>query len=233
MLDERAPEFEDATTSTDGTKIILTYDEVLDSENEPAAGNFEIRVQDEPRDVSTVTVSGKTVELGLGTAITIGQDVRVSYSDPTYGVDDTNAIQDRAGNDASDLFQRDVTNASTVADTRAPRFDRAAMSSNGGTLTLTYDEVLDEVNRPTTGNFRGDGGRAVRLMSLRWMSTAGQVTVDLVSAVSAGQDVKVTYTDPSTANDANAIQDPAGNDAVDSYQPVGRQYLHGARRTGT
>ena len=105
VLDERAPQFEDATTTSDGTKIILTYDEVLDSENEPAAGNFEIRVQDEPRDVSTVTVSGKTVELGLGTAITIGQDVRVSYSDPTYGVDDTNAIQDRAGNDASDLFQ--------------------------------------------------------------------------------------------------------------------------------
>ena len=213
VLDERAPEFEDATTSTDGTKIILTYDEVLDSENEPAAGNFEIRVQDEPRDVSTVTVSGKTVELGLGTAITIGQDVRVSYSDPTYGVDDTNAIQDRAGNDATDLFQRDVTNASTVADTRAPRFDRAAMSSNGGTLTLTYDEVLDEVNRPLTSAFGVTvAGQAADVSSVDVIGRA--VLVNLVSAVTAGQDVRVTYTDPSTDNDANAIQDPAGNDAV-------------------
>ena len=213
VLDEQAPQFEDATTTSDGTKIILTYDEVLDSENEPAAGNFEIRVQDEPRDVSTVTVSGKTVELGLGTAITTGQDVRVSYSDPTYGVDDTNAIQDRAGNDATDLFQRDVTNASTVADTRAPRFVRAAMSSNGGTLTLTYDEVLDEVNRPSTSAFGVTvAGQAADVSSVNVSGRA--VLVNLVSAVTAGQDVKVTYTDPSTANDANAIQDPAGNDAA-------------------
>ena len=77
----------------------------------------------------------------------------MSYNDPTYDVDDTNAIQDRAGNDATDLFQREVTNASTVADTRAPRFVRAAMSSDGSTLTLTYDEVLDDVNRPSTSDF--------------------------------------------------------------------------------
>ena len=213
VLDERAPQFEDATTTSDGTKIILTYDEVLDSENEPAAGNFEIRVQDEPREVSTVTVSGKTVELGLGTAITIGQDVRVSYSDPTYGVDDTNAIQDRAGNDASDLFQRNVTNASTVADTRAPRFVRAAMSSNGAKITLTYDEVLDDTNRPSTGDFAVTvAGQAADVSSVNVSGRA--VLVGLDSAVTAGQDVKVTYTDPSTDNDANAIQDPAGNDAV-------------------
>ena len=100
-----------------------------------------------------MTVSGKTVELGLGTAITTGQVVLVSYTDPTHGVDDTNAIQDRAGNDAIDVYRHDVTNASTVADTRAPRFVRAAMSSDGGTLTLTYDEVLHDTNRPSTGDF--------------------------------------------------------------------------------
>ena len=213
VLDGQAPQFVSATTSADGTKVILTYDEVLDGENEPAAGNFEIRVQGEPRDVSTVSVSGKTVELGLGTAITTGQDVTVSYSDPTIGVDDTNAIQDRAGNDAVDLFQRDVTNASTVADTRAPRFVRAAMTSDGGTLTLTYDEVLDDVNRPSTSDFAVTvAGQAADVSSVDVSGRA--VLVDLVSAVTAGQDVKATYTDPSGDNDTNAIQDPAGNDAA-------------------
>ena len=229
VLDERAPEFEDATTSTDGTEVTLTYDEVLDSEHEPAVGNFEIRVQGEPRDVSTVSVIGKTVELGLGSAVTTGQVVLVSYTDPTHGVDDTNAIQDRAGNDAVDVYQRDVTNASTVADTREPRFVRAAMSSDGYTLTLTYDEVLDATNQPSTGDFAVTvAGSAADVSSVNVDGRA--VLVGLVSAVTAGQDVKVTYTDPSTDNDANAIQDPAGNDAVDAYQPVGRQYLHGARR---
>ena len=114
VLDEQAPQFVSATTSTDGTKIILTYDEVLDSENEPATGNFGVTVHEEPRNVSTVTVSRKTVALGLGSAINTGQPVRVAYTDPTNGVDDTNAIQDRAGNDAADLFSTQVTNASTV-----------------------------------------------------------------------------------------------------------------------
>ena len=213
VLDERAPEFEDATTSTDGTKVTLTYDEVLDSEHEPAAGNFEIRVQGEPRDVSTASVIGKTVELGLGSAVTTGQVVLVSYTDPTHGVDDTNAIQDRAGNDAVDVYQRDVTNASTVADTREPRFVRAAMSSDGYTLTLTYDEVLDATNQPSTGDFAVTvAGSAADVSSVNVDGRA--VLVGLDSAVTAGQDVKVTYTDPSTDNDANAIQDPAGNDAA-------------------
>ena len=213
VLDEQAPRFVSATTSTDGTKVILTYDEVLDGENEPATGNFEVTVHEEPRDVSTVSVSGKTVELGLGSAITTGQPVRVAYTDPTLGVDDTNAIQDRAGNDAADLFQRDVTNASTVADTRAPRFVRAAMSSDGITLTLTYDEVLDDTNRPSTSDFAVTvAGQAADVSSVDVSGRAA--LVDLVSAVTAGQDVRVTYTDPSTDNDDNAIQDPVGNDAV-------------------
>ncbi len=213
VLDEQAPQFVSATTSTDGTKVILTYDEVLDGENEPATGNFEVTVHEEPRDVSTVSVSGKTVELELGSAITTGQPVRVAYTDPTLGVDDTNAIQDRAGNDAADLYSSQVTNASTVADTRAPRFVRAAMSSDGGTLTLTYDEVLDGTNRPSTGEFAVTvAGSAADVSSVDVSGRA--VSVDLDTAVTAGQDVRVSYTDPSTDNDDNAIQDPAGNDAA-------------------
>ena len=213
VLDEVAPVFQSATTSGDGAKIILTYDEILDSENEPVTANFEIMVQGERRDVSTVTVSGRTVELGLGTAVTTGQAVTVSYTDPTWGIDDANAIQDRAGNDAADLYQREVTNAATVADTTAPTFMRAVLSSDGGTITLTYDEVLDNVNRPSTSNFAVTvAGQAAGLSSV---SVSGRaVSVDLTSAVTAGQDVKVTYTDPSANNDANAIQDPAGNDAA-------------------
>ena len=214
VLDEVAPQFQDAATSSDGAMIILTYNEVLDSENEPATANFEIMVQGERRDVSTVTVSGKTVELGLGSAVTTGQVVTVTYTDPTAGVDDTNAIQDRAGNDAADLIKRQVTNASTVADTTAPRFVRAVISSDGGTITLTYDEVLDDVNRPETTDFTVTvAGQSAGLSSVDVSGRA--VLLRLDSAVTAGQDVKVSYTDPTTdVDDANAIQDPAGNDAA-------------------
>ena len=213
VLDATAPRFVSATTSTDGARITLTYDEILDSANPPVAGNFQVTVHDEPRDISSVSVGGKTVVLGLGAAITTSQPVLVAYTDPTSGVDDTNAIQDRAGNDAADLSLTAVTNASTVADSTAPSFVRAAMSSDGATLTLTYDEVLDHANRASTS----DVAVTVAGQSVTVSSVAGSgrdVELQLASTVTAGQDVRVTYTDPTANDDANAIQDPAGNDAA-------------------
>ena len=213
VLDELAPLFESATTSSDGAKIILTYDEILDSANKPATANFDITVEGEERGASTVTVIGKTVELGLGSAVTTGQVVTVAYTDPTDGVDDTNAIQDRAGNDAATLTAQDVSNDSGTADGTAPKFVRAVLASDGWTLTLTYDEVLDDQNEPATTDFAvtvdGDS-EAISTVDVR----DREVLLFLVGRVPSLKDVKLTYTDPSASNDANAIQDPAGNDAV-------------------
>ena len=213
VLDELAPLFESATTSSDGAKIILTYDEILDSANKPATANFDITVEGEDQGASTVTVIGKTVELGLGSAVTTGQVVTVAYTDPTDGVDDTNAIQDRAGNDAATLTAQDVSNDSGTADGTAPKFVRAVLASDGWTITLTYDEVLDDQNEPATTDFAvtvdGDS-EAISTVDVR----DREVLLFLVGRVPSLKDVKLTYTDPSASNDANAIQDPAGNDAV-------------------
>ncbi|WP_010109464.1 SwmB domain-containing protein, partial [Verminephrobacter aporrectodeae] len=43
---------------------------------------------------------------------------------------------------------------------------------------------------------------------------AKTVTLTLTTAVTHGQTVTVAYADPTTDNDANAIQDAAGNDAA-------------------
>ena len=213
VLDEVAPLFQSATTSSDGAKIILTYDEILDSANKPATANFDITVEGEERGASTVTVIGKTVELGLGSAVTTGQVVTVAYTDPTDGVDDTNAIQDRAGNDAADLTEREITNASGTADGTAPKFVRAVLASDGWTLTLTYDEVLDDQSQPATTDFAVTvDGDSEAISSLDVRDRA--VLLFLVGRVPSLKDVKLTYTDPSANNDPNAIQDPAGNDAV-------------------
>ena len=50
---------------------------------------------------------------GLDSVVAAGQDVTVTYTDPTTGNDDR-AIQDPAGNDAATLTDQMVTNASTV-----------------------------------------------------------------------------------------------------------------------
>ena len=103
--DERAPEFRSAVTSTDGLMVVLTFDEDLDSGNGPRTSDFAVTVQGERRSVSTVTVSGKTVTLGLSKAIAGNETVAVIYTDPTAGVDDRNAIQDSVGNDAASFTE--------------------------------------------------------------------------------------------------------------------------------
>ena len=208
MLDELAPLFESATTSSDGAKIILTYDEILDSANKPATANFDITVEGEDQGASTVTVIGKTVELGLGSAVTTGQVVTVAYTDPTDGVDDTNAIQDRAGNDAADLTEREITNASGTADGTAPKFVRAVLASDGWTLTLTYDEVLDDTERTGDHRLRGHGGWGFGGDFHGGRQGPGKVLLFLVGRVPSLKDVKLTYTDPSANDDANADPGP-------------------------
>ncbi len=214
VRDNVAPVFQTAETSTDGTKIILTYDEVLDRQNPPITANFQVSVYGEAREISAVTVSGKTVELRLRDTINTGQTVTVTYNDPTLAFDDQKAIQDRAGNDAASLIERDVSNSSTVADTTPPTFVRAVMSTDGGSVVLTYNELLDETNRPATTAFSVTvAGQSSEISSVRVEGRS--VALDMTNTVPSGAAVKVTYTDPSANNDANAIQDRAGNDAAD------------------
>ena len=52
--------------------------------------------------------------------------------------------------------------------------------------------------------------------------------INLVSRLTRGDPVTLTYTDPTIGNDRNAIQDEAGNDApsfslVAQYHPTGQQ----------
>ena len=151
--DERAPEFSSAEVSSDGLTLTLTYDENLDGGNGPVPADFVVSVEGERRTVSTVTVSGTDVALRMAGVITSDLTVAVTYTDPTAGVNDTKAIQDAAGNDAASLVSWLATNASTVLDTTPPGFVRAVMSSDGGTITLTFDEVLDADSGPGASDF--------------------------------------------------------------------------------
>ena len=202
--------------SSDGLTLTLTYDENLDSGNGPRSADFVVSVEGERRTVSTVTVSGTDVALRMASVITSDLTVAVTYTDPTVGVNDTKAIQDAAGNDAASLVSWLATNASTVADATPPGFVRAVVSSDGGTITLTFDEVLDADNGPGEGDFTVKvDGESVDLSVTSTGDVRGRtVVVGLDTAVLTGQDVTVTYTDPTSGNDRSAIQDPAGNDAA-------------------
>ena len=207
-----APEFLSAALSTDGNTITLTYDEILNSRAGPRSSDFQVMVEGEPRNVSRVRVSDRQVELRLASPVTVRQSVVVSYIDPT-AADDANAIQDRSGNDAADLIDHEITNTSTAQDNRAPRFVRAELSTDGLSLTLLYDEVLDEEAGPSTSDFSVDvDGDSAEPSQVELSGRT--VVLTLATEVRELQDVAVSYTDPSGVDDASAIQDVGGNDAA-------------------
>ena len=209
----RAPEEVNGQTVTYDDEILLTFSELLDEINFPEPANFQYTVQGETRDIDSFTVSGKTVTLHLPSAITEGQDVTVTYFDPTERVNDDNAIQDRLGNDAATVTSS-VDNQSATLDETAPVFQYAVLSSNGSTIVMVYNEVLDSLNKAPTSAFTVEADSSAVTLTGVYV-TGRNVEVDLQSAVTEDQTVTVAYTDPSDQDDENAIQDdPAGNDAA-------------------
>ena len=107
-----SPIFQSAATNTDGTKVVLTYDEAL-SATTAAASAFTVTSGGIANDVTAVAISGSTVELTVSRPIPSWHALTVAYADPS-GSNDTNAVQDSQGNDAASLSSTSVTNNSTV-----------------------------------------------------------------------------------------------------------------------
>jgi uncharacterized repeat protein (TIGR02059 family) len=212
--DTTPPIFVSATVDNTGTQLVLTYNKDLDSANLPLINSFAVTADGQIVAVTGVSVNGSTVVLTLGTPVTAGQAVEVGYTDPTAG-NDSNAIQDIAGNDAATLPPTSVSNGSVIpgGDTTAPTFVSAAVDTTGTSLTLTYSEALDGTHPPAVGDFTvtADG----QVVTVTGVTVVGStVVLTLGTAVTAGQAVEVSYTDPTAGNDLNAIQDAAGNDAA-------------------
>ena len=145
---------------------------------------------DTPADVSEETVAGTTHTI---TVLTDG----VEY-----------AVRVIASNEVGDGPASDGATG-TPRETTPPEL--SAVSVDGATLTLTYDEALDGDSEPETDAFAatvsGDA-RGVDGVSVDGSS----VTLTLASAVTSEDTVTVSYTEPADAA-ASRIQDLAGNAA--------------------
>ncbi|MCT9980828.1 hypothetical protein M2R48_21145, partial [Acinetobacter sp. I-MWF] len=133
--------------------------------------------------------------------------MQVGYTDPS-AANDPNAIQDNACNYYATLPPTALETGSIIpgGDTTAPTFVSAALDTAGTSLTVTYSEALDSPNVPP-----GDSGVVTAVgpvVPVTGVTVNGStVVLTLGTPVTAGQAVQVGYTDPSAANDPNAIQD--------------------------
>ena len=209
--DNTAPRVVSATVN--GATLTITFDEALDEDSVPVPGAFAIPVVGStPRTVVSggVDIAGRDVTLTLDSAVPPNSTVGVTYTKQA-----ADPLQDAAGNDVADINQT-VTNVTLQVDTTPPTVSSATV--NGATLTITFDEALDEDSVPVPGAFAIPVvGSTPRTVVSGGVDIAGRdVTLTLDSAVPPNSTVGVTYTKQA----ADPLQDAAGNDVADINQTV-------------
>jgi uncharacterized repeat protein (TIGR02059 family) len=127
-------------------------------------------------------------------------------------------IKDAAGNNATLTLASPGASGSLgnskaiVIDTTAPTISSAALNSSGTSIVLTYNETLSATTAASSAFAISDSGTAVSVSSVT--ASGSTVTLALASTINIGRVVTLSYTDPTGSDDANAIQDSAGNDAI-------------------
>ena len=196
-----APVLESAKAN--GTSLVLTYAEPLDTSSVPAPGAYSVTVAGGANPaVSSVSISGTTVTLTLAAAVTAANTVTVTY---TPG---SNPVQDGSGLDALPLTGQEVG----IEDTTPPIPASAEVPASGDTLNLTFNEDLDigPGKLPPASAFTVTAdGVAVTVQAVA-ASLSDTLALSLSSTIKQGQTVTVDYKVPAT----NPIRDTAGNEAV-------------------
>lgn len=106
------------------------------------------------------------------------------------------------------------------ADTTTPVYVSTSTSIANQQITLTYNEALSTGGQPLAGSFQvqtrptvGDPWTTATITNVE--VSGSTVTLSLQGTpLAAGRLLQVSYTDPTAGNDANAVQDVAGNDAA-------------------
>lgn len=145
------PVYQGSSTSTDGTKITLTFDRQL-SASTAVPDDFLVEVYDSgtwesllPRTVISCVVDGNTIELTLNKPVNNRRNqVYVSYFDPS-AENDPQSVQDVTGEDAVSFYEMPVTNEVLInqvwlgtsgADTRSGDSGNDEFYANLGSDTL-------------------------------------------------------------------------------------------------
>jgi hypothetical protein len=105
-----------------------------------------------------------------------------------------------------------AANKAIVIDGVTPTLISKVLAADGLTLTLTYSEPLYATTAATGAYVIAANASPVAVSSA--VVSGSTVVLTLATAIDEGATVLASYTDPTGSNDANAIQDLAGNDAA-------------------
>lgn len=171
----------------------VVFDQALATAHVPAATAFAVTPASAA--VSGVAVSGSTVTLMLAQAVAEGASATLAYTPPASG-----ALRDGTGNQVA-AFSVSLQNQTDTA----PVLTASAV--NGATLTLTFDQPLDEATKPPLTQFAVTGTTASAIAI-----SSNTATITLNAPIADGAAITVQYTAPASGG----FRDATGN-AVASF----------------
>ncbi|AWV36134.1 Ig-like domain-containing protein [Paenibacillus odorifer] len=208
------PVFQSATGG--GNKILLNYNEGLSTTNLPMNSQFSVLVGSTPNYVTNVSVSGSQVTLTLQSALTVNQNVTVSYVPGTTGISDLN------GNRAAYINLQPVS-ISENSGTSIPEISSATI--NGDELTVTFSKNMQASGSLYANQFgvRADGSS----MGVQNYTLSGDILkITTSSVVKTGQTIDLSY-----MSGSGTIKDLNGN-VLASFSSLSVKNLTGVS-TGT
>jgi VCBS repeat-containing protein len=150
-IDPDAPVF--ASASINGSTLVLSYTDAgtLDAANLPGPETFTVMEGQVRKLVTAVVVNAadNTLTLTLAAPVAHGKVVTVAYDDPSL-LDDSDALQDLAGNDAATLAATAVTNTTPPPNPGTPT-----------TPTTPTDPTPVPVDGVPVTSTPGDGGTTI------------------------------------------------------------------------
>ena len=185
----------------DGTKLVATFDRVLDSSAAPVAGRFSAVVGGTSVTPTGINVSGRRVVLTLP-PVTSGQTVTGGYVQPTTG----NKLKDVDGNEVANFTGVAVTNLTGVD----PSLSSAEVDGNRMTLTFDRSLKLDSGTNPVAFEYQVGSGNWVSARVDATVIDGKQVTYQLRNhqVPRRDQTVTVRYGQPAI----NKLKDAWDND---------------------
>ncbi|WP_347463745.1 SwmB domain-containing protein [Acinetobacter thermotolerans] len=235
IRDDVAPSLISVEVTADG-QLVLEFSEAIQVKDGLALENLNVQIDGRPVALKPTDISVKDGKLVITTepAIGKGQEVAVSYTD-TAGDQTTGVIEDLNGTDAlsfdtAEEGSPDVENNSGL-DYTAPELVKAEVNANG-VIELTFDEDLDtdRLKAPGANQFTVSvNGNPLTTDEFTFEIVGKQVIITTTPVIQKGDQVEVRYNDitdiPEDAdalearseeyNDAQALQDAAGNDVAD------------------
>ena len=186
--------------------------------------------------VSGILLDGGTLEFKMSGGFTAAEAAATSLKITADGTTSTFSFADDEDTGAGNVYEWSSTGLSwsvdetvTLAIEMAPADETppalatagvpVGVQSSGTAIVLRFDEVIDPAGLAPAGAFAVTADAIPITVSgvARLQGNLGiqqSVNLSVSPVIRAGQRVVVAYTDPTGSDDANAIQDAAGNDAV-------------------